>query len=324
MLAAAYSAKAEWEKYNQAMRRLEQLTPQTSEDYLFKGHALAQGWDYERGLAMIEEAIRRRPSLVASLLLADARTWYACDLTDLKKGEQLLAAAVQDADSAKRLLPGNAFAIWTSFFANEFISFVYDETQQPTKRDEAWARAKANALALDDVIANPDACVAHWLLLRKEGKEKSVQERLRQVSDRPGQIVVSAYWAWTQYRNGDLAACLKILDKWRGNANFDQMRPLVLAELDGNTTRAVAACMDMAAGQFETLADTPVTLLRLFGHNTEAQSLIVDFNKKLSKLPPVAQATTRSSLDYSAGKLTADQLLSASATRGVNDATRTT
>jgi serine/threonine protein kinase/tetratricopeptide (TPR) repeat protein len=315
MLADAYMTTDQWDKYTRTMLQVEQLQPQTSDDYLFKGHALSSGWDFEGGLDMIEKAVLRRPSLIASLLRADARTQYASDLRgDVIKAETLLLGAIRDADSAKELLGGNAFALWISFWANYSMALLYKETQQPAKRDEAWARARQDAKALEPLSAIPHACLAHWYLLREEGKEETIQKWLLQIGERPGQDWVSFCCAVTLYRHGHLTACLNIMERRRGKW-IDILRPIVLADLDGNTIRAVAACKELATGEFAIVRDRPVALLRLFGQDKEADVVIGDVNKKLALLPPYLQGSIRKCQDYSAGKLSADQLLHASAVR---------
>jgi serine/threonine protein kinase len=313
MLATAYSEISHWQKYSATMREADRLSPRTPEDYLFLGHALSQVWDYERGLELMEEAFRRRPSLVARLLLADARTQKASDLTDVKKAEKYLVNAVQDVDPLKRLLPGNSMVLWTSFYANHSLALVYDETQQQEKRDQAWAKAKEDVRSLEPLDAVPDACFADWTVLRHQGKVESILDRLRQVSERPGQNVVAVSCALTMYRSKRFAETLAVLDKRRGFQLADQFRPLVLAELDGNTRRAVVACEELNAGEIDTAFLRHIAVLRVLGETSKANALDIELGKKLDLIPPRWQAFTRRILDYSAGKLSAEELLRSSA-----------
>src|SRR5207245_2726617 len=59
LLAAAYVAAGWWENYEQVLEELEKLSPESAEDYLFRG--LAESYlDPLRGRQSLDEAIRRR------------------------------------------------------------------------------------------------------------------------------------------------------------------------------------------------------------------------------------------------------------------------
>jgi hypothetical protein len=56
-----------------------------------------------------------------------------------------------------------------------------------------------------------------------------------------------------------------------------------------------------------------VAILRFLGEGKKAEALAVELNKKLDSIPPHRQAFTRRAMEYSAGRLSADELLHGSA-----------
>ena len=88
MLSFAYGRIGEWGKANQALREMGELSPQSPEDYLFKGNA----WlilDPGKGLRMLDEAVRRRPSPLARVFRAEALANLAHETVPLptRKGQ---------------------------------------------------------------------------------------------------------------------------------------------------------------------------------------------------------------------------------------------
>jgi serine/threonine protein kinase len=314
MLAVAYgNSLGQWDKYQDVMREVEQLTPRTPEDYLFKGHAEAQ-WDRGAGLQTLQEAFRRRPSLMAYLLRADAELNLATDLTDPTRAERVAEAAVRDAEAAKRLLPGNAFALWTSLYAHLTTAIIYGETRQPDKRAQALARAEEDARALEPFSAVPDACFARFVFLREEGKEDTILTQLGRTSEQTGRGVAALGYALLLYRRKEFTATLGTLEKRRGHIFFELLRPVVLAEVDGSPTRALAAYQELAALNLKGWSRFyALLILRLLGHKAESEALCVDFGKHLDQFPPARREHYRLLLEYAAGKLSAGQLLRATA-----------
>src|SRR5262249_27442913 len=152
LLAHAYGTLAEWAKAATALRELESLTPRTPEDLLFKGLAVAN-FRPEDGLPLMDQAIRQRPSNIAYLLRADARTMRAMDTAAVADAE----AAVDDAEFAKRLLPGNnPVALWTSVNARLTAATAYRTHGPAAKGDEALSQADRDAEALSAFLQIPE------------------------------------------------------------------------------------------------------------------------------------------------------------------------
>ena len=313
LLAVAYGTVGHWTKYDHALWEADQLTAKTAEDFLFKGYAESQT-DPERGLATLQEAFRRRQSIMAHLLRAEAEISLAMDLADLGKAEQMTDAALSDVHAAKQLLRGNAYALWTSLYAQTAAADIYGQTNRPAKREEALDRAKEDARALEPFVNLPDACIAQWYLLGEENKEGTLVDKLRRVSDQTGNAFTTVFLAETLYRQKDFLGSLAALEKKRGIFVTERFRPVVLADMDGNPARALAAYKDLAALDLsEPYRLDGLMILRLLGHKNESSEFARKLSKTPDRLPAVRHPSYRRLLDYMTGNLSAEQLLSASA-----------
>jgi tetratricopeptide (TPR) repeat protein len=313
LLAVAYGAVGHWTKYDHALWEAEQLPAKSAEDFLFKGYAESQT-DPGRGLATLQEAFRRRQSIMAHLLRAETEINLATDLADLGKAEQMTDAALSDVHAAKLLLRGNAYALWTSLYAQLAAADIYRQTNRPAKREEALDRAKEDARALGPFSNMPDVCIAQWYLLAEEHQEGTLVDQLRRVSDQTGNAFTTLFLAETLYRQKDFLGSLAALEKKRGVFVTERFRPVVLADMDGNPARALAAYKDLAALDLsEPYRLDALMILRLLGHKTESSELARKLSKTPERLPAVRHASYRRLLDYMTGNLSAEQLLSASA-----------
>jgi tetratricopeptide (TPR) repeat protein len=100
MLAAAYASDGDWQRYDQTIKEMENLSPSTPEDFLFKGYAEAN-LDPKQGLQTVQKAFNRRPpKRIARLLRAEVRAFLAQDTDDLEEAKE----AVRDARFARELL----------------------------------------------------------------------------------------------------------------------------------------------------------------------------------------------------------------------------
>jgi tetratricopeptide (TPR) repeat protein len=313
LLAVAYGAVGHWTKYDHTLWEAEQLTPKTAEDFLFKGHAESQT-DPGRGLATLQEAFRRRQSIMAHLLRAETEISLATDLADLGKAEQMTDAALSDVHAAKQLLRGNAYALWTSLYAQLAAADIYAQTNRSTKREEALDHAREDARALEHFSNLPDACIAQWYLLQEENNEGTLVAKLRRVSEQTGNASTTVFLAETLYRQRDFLGSLAALETKRGIFFTERFRPIVLADLDGNPARALGAYKDLAALDLsEPYRLDGLMILRLLGQKNESSELARNLSKDPDRLPAVRRPAYRRLLDYMTGNLSAEQLLSASA-----------
>jgi tetratricopeptide (TPR) repeat protein len=227
MLAAAYADDGHWERYDKAVREMEQLTPSTPEDFLFKGYAEAY-LEPERGLRTIKQAFDRRPMMsIALLLRAEVRAMVAQDTDDLDEAE----GAVQDAKYAKELLRDNPTALWVSLEAHLAKAGVHEHRGEEEQRQAELDLAGKDADALKRFTALPEAVVYRWTYFREVGREKEVLDELRRASKETEHVYANFCCALTLDWHGDFEEALRVLEN-RPSTYNDRLRPFVLAELD--------------------------------------------------------------------------------------------
>jgi tetratricopeptide (TPR) repeat protein len=313
MLAAAYASHGQWEWYDKAVREMEELTPSTPEDFLFKGYAEAN-LEPTRGLQTIQQAFERRPMMgIALLLRADVRTLVAQDTDVLEEAE----GAVQDAKYAKELLRNNPAALWVSLQAHLAKAGVHEHCDEPDQRRAELELAEKDADALKPFTALPEAVVYRWLYFREMGREEEVLEELRLASEQTDHVYVTSCYALTLYRRGrpgDFVEALRVLQT-RPGTYIDRLLPFVLAEHDYPAklawpARARKAYEDFAAGAQDGVAvmDTQMVLC-LLGKKGDA----IEASKPLLKQPErfywLRREPILRCLRYNAGALSADDLV---------------
>jgi hypothetical protein len=274
MLAAAYASDGQWERYDQMIGEMEQLTASTPEDFLFKGYAEAN-LEPEKGLQTMKQAFDLRPMMgVALLLRAEVRALVAQDMDDLEEAKE----AVQDAKYARELLRNNPAALWVSLEAHLAKAGVHEHHGQSDQRRAELELAGKDADALKPFIALPEAVVYRWLYFREVGREEEVLEELRLASEQTDHVYVAFCYALTLYRRGqpgDFEEALRVLKTRRGTY-ADRLLPFVLAEHDYPNNhdwpaRARKACDDLtASGQDGVAVMDTQTVLFLLGEKGDA------------------------------------------------------
>jgi tetratricopeptide (TPR) repeat protein len=318
MLAAAHADDGHWERYDKAIQKMEQLTPSTPEDFLFKGYAQAN-LEPSRGLQTIKQAFDHRPMMgIALLIRAEVRALVAQDMDDIKEAE----GAVQDAKYAKELLPNNPAALWVSLEAHLAKAGVHEHHDEPKQRGAELELAGEEADLLKPFTELPkllpEAVVYRWLYFREVGREEEVLDELRQASKETEHVYVNFCCALTLYRRGqraDFEEALRVLEKRPGRYN-ERLRPFVLAEYDYPDkhdwqARARKACEVFAKSAQDGAAvmDTQ-SVLCLLGDKGKR----VEASKELLLERPGRFYTLRHDpiwrcLQYNAGELTEDQLI---------------
>jgi tRNA A-37 threonylcarbamoyl transferase component Bud32/tetratricopeptide (TPR) repeat protein len=245
MLAAAYADDGHWERFDRTIREMEELTPLTAEDFLFKGYAWAN-LEPEQGLQMIKQAVdfdrRPRPMVgIALLLRAEVRAFVAQDTDNLAEAE----GAVLDARYAREFLRDNPTAIWVSLEAHLAKAAVHEHRAEREQRQAELEQRQAelelagkDAEALKRFTKPPDilpeAVVFRWTYFREVGKEEVVLDELRLASEKTEHVNVTSCCALALYRRGqrgDLEEAHRVLAR-RANSYADRLLPFVLAELD--------------------------------------------------------------------------------------------
>ena len=122
MLAVAKRSAGSQTEDQQALARATELVAQSPEDYLFRGHAEIH-LDPERGLRSLDEAIRRRPSVLARLVRLNAVRRHLLDVPGLERARQ----AMEDAKWIKQYLPENPVVLSESLLTHLSCSHVFGE-----------------------------------------------------------------------------------------------------------------------------------------------------------------------------------------------------
>jgi serine/threonine protein kinase/predicted Zn-dependent protease len=311
MLAAAYADDGDWERYDKAVRQMERLTPQTPEDFLFKGYAEAY-LEPEQGLRTIKQTLDRRPMMgIALLLRAEVRAFVAQDNDNLDEAE----GALLDAGYARELLRDNPTALWVSLEAHLAKAGVHEHRDEPDERRAELDLAGKDADALKPCTALPEAVVYRWTYLREEGREKEVLDELRRASKETEHVYANFCCALTLYWHGDFEEALRVLEHRPGTSN-DRLLPFVLAEHDYHSgkqdwqARARKAYMDFAGRTQDGVAVMEAHgVLCLLG----AKEVAVKASKALLERPEQFYSLRRDPflrcLRYNAGELSADELL---------------
>jgi tetratricopeptide (TPR) repeat protein len=319
MLAAAYADEGDWEQYDKAVREMEQLTPSTPEDFLFKGYAEAN-LEPERGLRTIQQAFDRRPMMgIAFLLRAEVRAFVAQDTDDLDEAER----AVLDARSARELLRDNPTAIWVSLEAHLAKAGVHEHLDHLKQGQAELDLAGKDAEALKRFTKPPDilpeAVVFRWTYFREVGKEEEVLEELRQASKNTEHVNVTSCCALALYRRGrpgDLEEAYDVLER-RSGTYTDRLLPFVLAELDYPDkhdwpARALKASEDYAARTQDWAAVMDAQSIHsMLGNKKKAVEVNKDLLKQPDRFYTLRADPIRRCAQYNAGELTEDKLLEA-------------
>jgi RNA polymerase sigma factor (sigma-70 family) len=313
MLAAAYASDGDWERYDQMIREMEDLTPSTPEDFLFKGYAEAS-LEPERGLRTIAQAFERHPMMgIARLLRADVRALVAQDRDALEEAE----GAVQDAEYAKELLPNNPAALWVSVNAHLAKAGVHEHSGERDQRRAELELAGQDADALKRFTELPEAVVYRWLYFREMHREEEVLEELRLASEETDHVYVTFCYALTLYRRGgpgDLETALRVLEKRPGTYN-DRLLPFVLAEHDYQnkddwSARAQKAAKDFAERvQDDVAAMDTHAVLCLLGNKEEAVRRSKELQKQPERFDTLRREPLLACLRYNAGDLPAIQFI---------------
>src|SRR5262249_28516710 len=156
----------------------------------------------------------------------------------------------------------------------------------------------------------PEICVSVFYLLREEGKEDTVLAKLRSVSEQTGHEVAITRLAQTLYRRQDFAGSLGALEINRDGTIPGLLRPVVLADQDGNTTRGLTAYKNLARRDLEGRRRLQsLMILRLLGYQEDSVALCLDLSKVPNRFPAIRRERFRRLVEYAAGNLSAEKLL---------------
>ncbi len=153
LLAIAHDLADEPKSYQRVMETLMDAKPVEREDFLMLGHALSHSLrveDQRKGVALMEQAISRRDSPMARVMLAEARTRLAVESRSLEEIE----AAVADINKAKGWLRGGVAVLAVSTWTHAVAAQIGMEKQKPELRGSYLAVAQSDGEQLDSYRPN--------------------------------------------------------------------------------------------------------------------------------------------------------------------------
>jgi tetratricopeptide (TPR) repeat protein len=209
---------------------LGQMVLSTPEDYLFKGQ-----WEAmlhpERELRTLDEAVRRRNSIMARAIRSEARANRALFTGEIADAESALA----DAGAARIMLPDNPYVLAQSVFAQLVAASIYDRKGQPRNSQRVLEQARPDAQKLKRFTSSPIALKVCLWYFDYVGEEESALETARHGTEFRHVCLL--------YRRGDYRQALQAAERAVArNIPLSHIeRVFVLAEVDRGRARAQSA-----------------------------------------------------------------------------------
>jgi tetratricopeptide (TPR) repeat protein len=307
LLAASYVGAGYWERYETILDELQRLTPQSAEDYMFRG--LAESYlDPARARASLDEAIRARPLPAAFVVRAEVCAHQAMDTAKREDAE----AAVHDADRACDLLHDHPAALLARLFAHHVASGVYEDAGRHDKAEEKMSLAESDAAALEPFSHLPSVARARaWFYLYTD-HEPLAFEILQKAASQSANARVAYRYALLLYRRGDFDEGLAVLDRRQERSNNEELLRIVfLMERADGRELAREAYRALGSKSSEGLAGLfRPALLLLLGEKSEAVADSRRFRSHAPNgLPPLRGAFYERLLKFNCGKLAEDELV---------------
>jgi tetratricopeptide (TPR) repeat protein len=303
MLTMAYYHNGQTLRMQEMKQELKTLTPNSAEDFLFKGQVetLTLPADAAR-MQSLDEAVRRRDSVIARVVRAKARADRALFFTDPRDAE----AALEDAHIARGMLPDNPFVLSQSVYANLVAGVIYEHLarQGDAKRAVEQARRDVENLGRFSLPIARQSCFWYFEYV---GSEQQAYEMSRQGTELRLVPVL--------YRRGDLKQALEAAERAvvHGYPLGRVERGFILAELPDGPARARATfqeAMNLPDDSRFYRMDAPL-LLFLLGKKEEATHASLKVNDKEAQSPFGNDSWYHKCRDYNCGLVSADELLKA-------------
>jgi serine/threonine protein kinase len=299
MLALACSNASQLPRFVEVSREVDQVSPITPEDFLFKG--LLETWlRPERGLQTLDEGIRRHDSVLARATRLEARANRARRTGHVEDAE----LALEDAHVARGMLPGNPLVLARSVYAHLVAAGIYESKGQPKDGDLILAQARPLVRALERFSATPLAAQACFEFFEYVGDEEAAYAMSGQGNKLRRAVML--------YRRREYGKALDAaVDRIRSGAAGPTERierALILAELPDGPARARAAFEEVKADARSWQLAPPMILLFL-GKPEEARQAYLQVRKE--ELPHWNDGWWLKLNDYLCGRITAAELLQA-------------
>jgi serine/threonine protein kinase len=305
LLAVAYNTAGRMTEYQQALAKATALPALTPEDYMFRGHAESFN-DSDRALKTLEEAIRRRPSLLARLVRIDVLKSKLLDTPD----PQQARLTMDEMQWIKWQLPDSLMASSVSSSVHLMCYQVFNEFAQPENRQAALEEGLKDAKSLERFPQSPSAVLARWLFLQRIGEENAGLADLRNIAETTNDVYTGYYYALYLYRQDKFADAVRVLEKQKGLTVVDLVRVIPLAELPDGWHQACKLYEEISARDLKDwdLFNSQL-ILRFLGRNHDAVDVSRKFLTEPDHFPAVRRDVFRRALEYCAGQRTAEDFV---------------
>jgi hypothetical protein len=198
------------------------------------GLVQSQFTNTNKALQNLDEGVKRQPHLIAHVLRAKALASHAADTKSLVAIER----AIVDANAAKSILPGNPYALETSFEVHFSAVGIYKQTgQERGKCEEALKGAWADVAELARSSDLPTTALKRGLLLQYEGKDEAAIDVLATAVDKDREAAF--YYALSLFRRGnrkDIEQATEVFKRSPSEGGErDWLFVVFLAELEGSS-----------------------------------------------------------------------------------------
>jgi tetratricopeptide (TPR) repeat protein len=288
-----------------ALSEATRLPAVTPEDFLFRGLAEAQ-LDPERGLSTLDEALRRRPSVLARLVHTEALRMRLLDVPDVEKAREAMDAA----RVLKGQLPETARVLSLTAMVHLGCYQVFDEFQQSELRRAALEEGMKDARALERYPDSSRGMLARWVFLRDTGQGAAGLAELRRWCNESRKADACYPYGQWLYRQGEFEQAVATFELAPGETIVDSCRVMALAELPDGLDRANRLYREMTARDLDgwDLFNSQL-ILRFLGRKDEAIEVSRKFLAQPTHFPPVRQEPFRRALEYCAGQRSAEDLI---------------
>ena len=270
LLALSYCDYGQPERYEDLYQEVQQLTPVSPEDYLFKGYAREEN-EPGQSLPDVNEGIRRHDSPLGRALRAIVRTNRAVDSGRPEDAEK----ALTDAAVARGMVPDNQLVLFANAYARLVAAGLCQQANQPDKRRVLLLEAARDVQSLEPLIGQPNAIWMIWQYYHDVGEPDGALDAARRAFRQSQGPIPALYCVVSLYLRREFAEALQYLDRRRQrDGQGDVARCFVLAELPDGPRRAFEAYEQLAQKYPQEVEDYPAPsyALLLLGRKQQAQA----------------------------------------------------
>jgi serine/threonine protein kinase len=277
LLALVYRLNGDDDRFAEIAERIDSLPPSTEEEFIYKGFAMLP-YTPKQSLALFDEAIKIRPSLVAFGQRAVCLMRLAFNQNDLTR----IKHAMDDAAAAKRIMKDNPLAFAGSLVVHYSASILYDQAKKTKESAEALRIATDEADALEAFPNVPLAVNVRGVFLANLGKnEEAIQWFETCMKQKKLARGPTDHYAWQLYERGEADKALHSIEQVAPRGRMSFSRGIFAAEAThGGLDRALKICEEMESersveGRFRRLA-----LLFFLGQKEKALNLLGRYQPK--------------------------------------------